>query len=358
MATAAVHVFSKMAIFDCSQNHTNHTGAGALEAGDLPPLPDDDDFGASDSGHEEDDAGKDRGGFNPNINFLVSHFYPKKQIKSFSKGKGCIFEPKDAAKSPFIYKDVKTGKQFLVDPEERKELCLPGKDDPKGNGCDDWVVVNKEGAFFLKSDKNKGIKDREVAVVMQGRKAKVITDESRLEHINTRMSGTGGGGNGKPAEKGDGHVPAESEEERRERILKRAQEMAKKKKEEEAQKALDSQRKQQQEDDEKRKKEEEGKRKAEEEENRKKAEEETRKAEEEEKRKKAEEEEVEAAALAEQLLKDEDKKGKTEKSEVPSTAGPSSPLRPRARQNPIDKETEPEMDSDSDEKDKKKQDLS
>ena len=75
---------------------------------------------------------------------------------------GFILEPKDAAKIPFIHKDIKTGKQFLVNPEEEMELCLPGKDDPKGNGCDDWVVVSKEGVYLLASEKNKQIKERDV----------------------------------------------------------------------------------------------------------------------------------------------------------------------------------------------------
>ena len=284
---------------------------------------------------------------------------------------GFILEPKDAAKIPFIHKDIKTGKQFLVNPEEEMELCLPGKDDPKGNGCDDWVIVSKEGVYLLASEKNKQIKERDVEVVMRGRKAKQVTDESRLEAIKEKLSGDGGN-------KGGGHqiVARETDEQRRERILKRAQEMAKekmeaqdrKKKEEEAQK----ENKRKKEEEEKRKKEEDKRKKEEdkrkkEEEDKRKEEEDKRKQEEEDKRKTAEEEErlkeeAEAAAMAETILKgqseDQDsKKGKSEKS-APAATGPSSPLRPRAHQHTIDEGTDDEKDVADKEREQETKDLS
>ena len=276
---------------------------------------------------------------------------------------GFILEPKDAAKIPFIHKDIKTGKQFLVNPEEEMELCLPGKDDPKGNGCDDWVIVSKEGVYLLASEKNKQIKERDVEVVMRGRKAKQVTDESRLEAIKEKLSGDGGN-------KGGGHqiVARETDEQRRERILKRAQEMAKekmeaqdrKKKEEEAQK----ENKRKKEEEEKRKKEEDKRKK---EEDKRKKEEEDKRKEEEDKRKTAEEEErlkeeAEEAAMAETILKgqseDQDsKKGKSEKS-APAATGPSSPLRPRAHQHTIDEGTDDEKDVADKEREQETKDLS
>ena len=102
---------------------------------------------------------------------------------------------------------------FLVDPENKKELRIPGPRDP--GGCDDWVVRRQSGRYLLASESGiPKVKPQDVEVILAGARVKDVKDAVRLKAI--RMA------------RGE-----ETEEEKKARLLKAAQEIVEEKKKKE-----------------------------------------------------------------------------------------------------------------------------
>ena len=140
--------------------------------------------------------------------------------------------------APRIYEDS-IGNFFLIDPVGRKELHIPG---PKSDaGCSDWMIFKKnicgETKYFLGSRDDSGIKHRDCAVLLQGRKAKSIDHPDRLAFLQKSKEEKKDGADDRLTElKAQILAKKRKQAEEEAKRLKQAEAEAKKIKEEEAKK--------------------------------------------------------------------------------------------------------------------------